>query len=334
MKRYAILMLLIIITKSNIHAAEKTQGNTVLNSKADNYEVGVTFPANFVVGDYIEFVGVQPVNAGASGYYEISISYTRGNIAAAATHIAAVSHANPSVWREVGCINKNKYVDIQQNFTIDCNPQYGNAKFRIRATNTYGVASQPLAVYIKIRSINFNDTFTPLNATGNDLTVNQFLPMTNEWELFVGNLTDSQNGAAIAIKALANGNVGIGTANPQDKLTVAGKIGAREIKVTTNAGADFVFEPGYKLPALTELEQFVKANKHLPEIPTAQQMVKDGVNLGELNIKLLQKVEELTLHLIEKEKQLEKQTETNQKQQMQIDQVMKELISIKKTIKQ
>jgi hypothetical protein len=131
----------------------------------------------------------------------------------------------------------------------------------------------------------------------------------------------------------AQGNVGIGTINPTDKLTVAGKIGAREIKVTTNAGADFVFEPGYKLPALTELEQFVKANKHLPEIPTAQQMVKEGVNLGELNIKLLQKVEELTLHLIEKEKQLEKQTQTNQQQQVQIDQVMKELISIKENLK-
>ncbi|MFD2581617.1 hypothetical protein ACFSR6_03885 [Pedobacter vanadiisoli] len=105
----------------------------------------------------------------------------------------------------------------------------------------------------------------------------------------------------------ANGNVGIGTANLTDALTVAGKIGAREIKVSTNAGADFVFDPDYNLPDLTELEQFVKTNKHLPEIPTAQQMVENGVNLGELNIKLLQKVEELTLHLIEKEKQLRNQ---------------------------
>ncbi|MGQ7855249.1 hypothetical protein ACUN24_13525 [Pedobacter sp. WC2501] len=103
------------------------------------------------------------------------------------------------------------------------------------------------------------------------------------------------------------GNVGIGTTNPSDMLTVAGKIGAREIKVSTNAGADFVFEPDYRLPALAALEKFVKTNKHLPEIPTAKEMVENGVNLGELNIKLLQKVEELTLHLIEKDKQLNNQ---------------------------
>lgn len=101
-----------------------------------------------------------------------------------------------------------------------------------------------------------------------------------------------------------SGNFGIGTTNPTDMLTVAGKIGAREIKVSTNAGADFVFEPDYKLGNLTELEKFVKTNKHLPEIPTAKEMIENGVNLGELNIKLLQKVEELTLHLIEKDKQM------------------------------
>ncbi|MEH3112263.1 hypothetical protein [Pedobacter terrae] len=135
------------------------------------------------------------------------------------------------------------------------------------------------------------------------------------------------------LRMMGNGNVGIGTTNPTDMLTVAGKIGAREIKVSTNAGADFVFEPHYKLPELAELEKFVKTNKHLPEIPTAKQMIENGVNLGELNIKLLQKVEELTLHLIEKEKQLYDEKAINKKQQQQIDRVMKELLIIRKNIK-
>lgn len=307
MKRYVIFMLLLIFVKGHVNAAEKTPEKKVVNASVDNYETSVTFPANFVIGDYIEFVGVQPISANASGFYEISITYTRGDIAAAATHIAAISHANSNIWRETGCTNRNKYLDWYQNFTVDCNPQYGYPRFRIRAINNYGSVDSPLKVDIKIRSVNFNSSFTPLSATGNDLTVNKFLPMTNEWELYVGPLVDPQKGASIAIKALANGNVGIGTTNPTDMLTVAGKIGAREIKVSTNAGADFVFEADYQLPALTDLENFVKTNKHLPDIPTAKQMVENGVNLGELNIKLMQKVEELTLHLIEKEKQLEMQ---------------------------
>jgi len=129
------------------------------------------------------------------------------------------------------------------------------------------------------------------------------------------------------------GNVGIGTTNPTDMLTVAGKIGAREIKVSTNAGADFVFDPDYNLPDLTELEQFVKANKHLPEIPTAQQMVENGVNLGELNIKLLQKVEELTLHLIEKEKQLRNQENKVTQLESKLTQQEKTIQEILKKIK-
>jgi len=117
------------------------------------------------------------------------------------------------------------------------------------------------------------------------------------------------SGQTEKIRLAWNGNVGIGTANPQDKLTVAGNIGAREIKVSTNAGADFVFESNYKLPDLAEVEKFVKTNKHLPDIPTAKQMIENGINLGELNIKLLQKVEELTLHLIEKDKNITQLTE-------------------------
>ncbi len=126
-----------------------------------------------------------------------------------------------------------------------------------------------------------------------------------------------------------NGNVGVGTVNPQEKLTVAGTIGAREIKVSTNAGADFVFEPGYKLTDLTELEKFLKTNKHLPEIPTAKQMIDNGVNLGELNIKLLQKVEELTLHLIDKDKELKNEASLIKNQQVQINELKKGYLELK-----
>ncbi|MEO9804387.1 MAG: hypothetical protein ABJF04_14110 [Reichenbachiella sp.] len=103
-----------------------------------------------------------------------------------------------------------------------------------------------------------------------------------------------------------SGNVGIGTTTPDSKLTVAGTIHSQEVKVTVNAGADFVFEEDYDLTSLEELDQYVKENKHLPEIASAKEMKSEGIHLAEMNIKLLQKIEELTLHMIDMKKEIEK----------------------------
>lgn len=88
-------------------------------------------------------------------------------------------------------------------------------------------------------------------------------------------------------------------------LTVAGGIHAREIKVTETAGADFVFATDYKLMSLGETEEYVKENKHLPDIAPAKQMEEDGIDLGELQIKLLQKIEELMLYIIDQQKEID-----------------------------
>lgn len=158
-----------------------------------------------------------------------------------------------------------------------------------------------LPVHIKVRSINFNSSWAPLNTWGNDLTVVKFLPMTNDWSLYVGN-TFTTDGAALAVKAIENGNVGIGTANPTEKLSVNGSIRAREIKVEAAGWADYVFEEGYKIWSLESLEDFIKKNKHLPEIPNETEVKAGGIALGDMNVKLLKKIEELTLYLIEQNK--------------------------------
>ncbi|SHH66892.1 hypothetical protein [Flavobacterium defluvii] len=105
-----------------------------------------------------------------------------------------------------------------------------------------------------------------------------------------------------------SGNLGLGTMNPTSKLTVAGNINSREVKVTVDAGADFVFENNYDLLSLSALDKYIKENKHLPEIASADEMKKEGINLSEMNIKLLQKIEELTLYTIDQQKNTEKLT--------------------------
>jgi hypothetical protein len=111
-----------------------------------------------------------------------------------------------------------------------------------------------------------------------------------------------------------NGNVGIGTKNAQSKLTVNGAILCEEVKVIADVpDADYVFEKDYNLAPLSEVETFIKENKHLPNIPSAQEFKDNGYKVGEMDGMLLRKVEELTLYIIELEKQIKELKEANKK---------------------
>ncbi len=90
------------------------------------------------------------------------------------------------------------------------------------------------------------------------------------------------------------------------KLLVDGKIKAEELLIDTVTGADFVFEDDYDLMSLDEVETFVEKNNHLPGVESAKSMQKNGLEMGEFQIKLLQKVEELTLYAIEQKNQIKK----------------------------
>ncbi|MNW92953.1 hypothetical protein D3C86_223100 [compost metagenome] len=88
-------------------------------------------------------------------------------------------------------------------------------------------------------------------------------------------------------------------------MSVKGNIRAQEVKVETANWPDYVFEDDYQLPSLTETATFIEKNKHLPGVPKAAEVAEDGLSLGEMNKILLKKVEELTLHMIDKDKRIE-----------------------------
>ncbi len=117
------------------------------------------------------------------------------------------------------------------------------------------------------------------------------------------------NASAIteAMSILSNGDVGIGTTSPDATLAVKGQIHAQEVKVDLNGAVapDYVFNKDYQLTSLDSIKNYIDQNKHLPEVPSAKEMEKNGVQLGEMNMLLLKKIEELTLHLIAQQKQID-----------------------------
>ncbi|GAB3730758.1 hypothetical protein GCM10027594_12800 [Hymenobacter agri] len=124
-------------------------------------------------------------------------------------------------------------------------------------------------------------------------------------------ITDAQIAATVPRMAISNtGQVRIGltipsASHPDYQLSVDGKLVAKSAYVTSTGWADYVFDKNYRLAPLSEVEAYVKANKHLPEIPTTSEVAEKGIDLAAINTLLLKKVEELTLHLIEVNKRLE-----------------------------
>ncbi|HMJ67783.1 MAG TPA: hypothetical protein VK508_02745 [Cyclobacteriaceae bacterium] len=172
------------------------------------------------------------------------------------------------------------------------------------------VAINGVKVINTTNSLNGQDIYLNGRVIRNESTVNQDGMYINY---------DATGGGGAHVRFYANGqtermridastgNVGIGTLSPDAKLAVKGKIHAQEVQIDL-AGAvapDYVFEQNYKLPSLETLRTYIEQYHHLPEVPSAEEMGENGVNVGEMNLLLLKKIEELTLYVIDQQKQID-----------------------------
>ena len=191
-------------------------------------------------------------------------------------------------------------------FAIGGSDSEADVKMTIDVNGTVGIgASVPLARLHTNGSIYSSATRTNSIFSGS-IGINNanFIGSEGYWALRTAtnnsfNL-DVRNSASpiAALTVLQNGYIGVGTTSPDAKLTGAGNIHSREVKVTVNAGADFVFNDDYEPISLTELEKFIRDKRHLPEVPSAEEMERGGLELGAMNILLLKKIEEMTLYVL------------------------------------
>lgn len=149
--------------------------------------------------------------------------------------------------------------------------------------------------------------------TGSSYNQNRF-DLGNAKDFFYLGFDQDAASSGGALTVVKGGKVGIGTSNPMAKLSVNGKVESEEIQVIADV-ADYVFDESYSLMSLDDLEQYINANKCLPNIQNRFDVEANRglVNLGELSISLMEKVEELTLHIIELNKKINELENKNSK---------------------
>jgi hypothetical protein len=215
--------------------------------------------------------------------------------------IEGYSVSNVGGFLGLGVYNNGGYT---QGITIN---QIGQVGIGTRLDVTAGNTSQTAPVV----GISIDGPNSPANATGaQDLRIGFASAGSSRirsyrgggWDTYLQFLTNSvsqgSDSPQVRMTIDQAGNVGIGTTSPQHPLSVNGTIQAKEVLVNTG-WSDYVFGPDYKIRPLPEVAAFIKANHHLPDIPSEAEVEEKGVSLGDMQAKLLAKIEELTLQMIQ-----------------------------------
>ena len=210
--------------------------------------------------------------------------------------------------------------NIPKEYNVTIQSAYSNSVYEVQATNynTNVVNIYKLnynnVPYIAIKVSEINSSGAAINFIGHYWNnINSQKPQLVS-ESLVNNISiikDYQSIGANLVFADVAGNIGVGTNNPAEKLSINGTVLAKKVKVSTAAAdwPDYVFDPLYPLPSLTSVASFIAVNKHLPGVPSAEEVATKGQDIGFSQVVLLKKVEELTLYIIEQDKKLSYQSQ-------------------------
>jgi len=186
-------------------------------------------------------------------------------------------------------------------------------------------AASKLDVEGSIRSSDGNDNVTLQSVNADNLSEIIWGDDLNDRFRFYYNYWNGTSGDKEVMSLLPSGNVGIGTTTPDAKLAVKGNIHAEEVKVDLSVpGPDYVFKEGYDLKSLEEVQNYIKKEGHLPNIASAEDMEANGIELGEMNMRLLEKIEELTLYVIKLNQNQSLLMEQNQQMKQELEKLKNE----------
>lgn len=250
--------------------------NNIFNNNTGNVGIGTSNPLS-------KLTIQTPINS--SGWRHVggsdSIIVSEG--------VGGVSAAIGTVTNHIFRLNSNglgrMHIYPNGNVTVGDNTAPATDKFTVQAEG-YGL--------------------TQTNTTGT-ITVGTYIGANAGW---VGTKSNHPfyfftNNSNPQMTIIPGGNVGIGTTNPTYKLSVNGNIRSKEV-VVESGWADYVFDKKYDLPSLAHVEKFIEENKHLPGIPSSAEIEKNGLQLGDTQKKMMAKIEELTLYMIEANKKIER----------------------------